>query len=478
MTIALFVGPSFNLFPGSSKTSPLAIINPEDNDVTFTTEVTYTTNTGGKKWLTLDRYTGTLVPHEIQTLYVTANTRSMKLGNYEADINFFTEAGHEKLADLTLELHVSQYTYGDNGPHSALVSQILNALAPVPGPKNTFSLQVNNPQENGQVTWTMGTGGVDWVSLNPSKGVLQGGGQTEVVATTDKSNMQPGTYRTDLILTITFDPNKDNREPNSVLFPVKLTVPTKIVPTLSSDQNTGKAAPAPKGKLTYHGGHLLTAVEVFTIFWGTSWQQNAQSAVIQGVNEFFDYILNSPLIELLNEYSVGNQVIGSGKRTGTKTITASEPGQTAAAGSREIDDTEIQQAIQGWIADETIPKPNDNTLYFLYLPPGVTTILNGDRSCTNFCGYHEVINNTIFYAVEPFINCKGCKFGQIIDSLTKVSSHELCEAITDPALDGWHEDTYPNYEIGDICNEDVQQLNGYTIQSEWSNKANACRIKP
>ncbi len=467
MTINLSVGPSFNLSPGSSKTLPIAIINPEDTEVTYTIEVTYIPDNGGKNWLILDRYSGTLIPHEIQTLFVTANTKSMKLGNFEAVLNFFTTVGHEKLDDLSIELHVSRFTYGDNGPHSAVVSMIQNALAPASGTKNTFSLQVINPQENNWVTWTMSTGGVDWVSVNPSEGKLEGGGQTEVVVTTDKNNLQAGTYRTDLILTITFDPNPENHEPSSVLYPVKLAIPSKTVPTLSS----------PKGNLKYHGGHLLTAVEVFTIFWGFFWEKE-NSDVIKGVNDFFDYIVTSPLIDLLCEYSVPDQVIGKGRRTGTVTITSTEPGQIVAGGSREIDDTEIQRALQGWIDDGTIPQPNLNTLYFVYLPPGVTAVLNGERSCTNFCGYHEVINNTIFYAVEPFMNCKGCNFGQIINSLTKVSSHELCEAITDPALDGWHENRYPNNEIGDICNHDVQQLNGYTIQSEWSNKANACRIEP
>jgi Viral BACON domain len=479
MTTKLFAGPSFYVFPGSSKTVPIAITNPEDTEVNYTIEVDYVTNTNRKKWLILDRDSGTLKPKEVQTLYVTASATDMKSdNNYQANLTFFTKDGHKKLDDLSIELYVSCFPYGDNGPHSAVVGKIQdalapaspNALAPASSTKNTFSLQVSNPHENGRVKWTMSTGGVNWVSLNQSEGILQGGGQTTVDVTTDKSNLQTGTYRTNLRLTITFEPNPENREPSSILFPVKLTVPSKIVSTL-------KGIAAPKENLKYHGGHLLTAVEIYTIFWGSDWEKG-YSNVIKDVNKFFDYILHSPLIDLLKEYSVGNRVIGSGKRIGSKTITSSEPGQMVAGGSREIDDTKIQQALQGWIANGTIPQPNENTLFFVYLPPDVTAVLNGDRSCKDFCGYHEVINKTIFYAVVPFINCEDCKFGQIIDSLTKTSSHELCEAITDPALDGWHEESCDTYEIGDICNHVVQQLNGYTIQAEWSNKANACLIHP
>lgn len=104
-------------------------------------------------------------------------------------------------------------------------------------------------------------------------------------------------------------------------------------------------------------------------------------------------------------------------------------------------------------------------------------MLGGDKSCQTFCGYHSHVGNNIFYAVEPFIMCGGCTFGQVLDSLTKVSSHELFEASTDPALNAWFDDNGGN-EIGDICNTTVQKLGPYTVQPEWSNADNACRLAP
>ena len=222
--------------------------------------------------------------------------------------------------------------------------------------------------------------------------------------------------------------------------------------------------------------NLLPAVLlcIFTIFWGAAWEEPAQSGLVPQLNQFFDFILTSSLIDLLAEYSVPGQAIGHGSRINTRTITASEPG----GGSGQISDAQIQHALQGWIADGTIPQATGNMLYFVYLPPEVTSILGGHQSCQpgGFCGYHNQINGTIFYAVEPFIACPGCTFGRVLDSLTKVSSHELCEAITDPALNGWFDDT--GNEIGDICNRTVQQLGVYTIQLEWSNQANECRLAP
>src|SRR5579884_2988784 len=43
------------------------------------------------------------------------------------------------------------------------------------------------------------------------------------------------------------------------------------------------AAPAPP-HLIYNGGPLLTAVEVFTVFWGSAWQTPPQSDTVQQLN--------------------------------------------------------------------------------------------------------------------------------------------------------------------------------------------------
>jgi hypothetical protein len=124
-----------------------------------------------------------------------------------------------------------------------------------------------------------------------------------------------------------------------------------------------------------------------------------------------------------------------------------------------------------------VPVTTANTLYFVYLPPDVVSTLGSDQSCTQHCGYHNQVGGTVFYAVEPFVTCAGCSAGQILDTQTKISSHELFGAITDPALDGWF-DSNTGDEIGDICNADTGKLGGFTIQSEWSQDQNACVVAP
>jgi len=74
----------------------------------------------------------------------------------------------------------------------------------------------------------------------------------------------------------------------------------------------------------------------------------------------------------------------------------------------------------------------------------------------------------------PYPGCSGCAGGLApFDALTSTSSHELCEAITDPIPgQGWYDDH--NGEIGDICAWKTKKIGAYTVQLEWSNKNNNC----
>ena len=242
--------------------------------------------------------------------------------------------------------------------------------------------------------------------------------------------------------------------------------PIIIVP-LHVPEEERALAPTTPAQLVYNNGPLLTAVQVYTILWGSAWQESPVSGMVPNINSFFDYILTSSLIDQLAEYSTSGQNIGHGSRIGTTTITTPEPGSTVA-------DSDIQQLLNNGISNNTLPQPGANTLYFVYLPGGVTVNQGGSSSCQSFCGYHDNINGQIFYAVMPYPDCQGCTGSlAVLDALTSTSSHELCEAITDPVPgQGWYDQN--NGEIGDICAWKTKQVGTYTVQLEWSNKANSC----
>ena len=243
--------------------------------------------------------------------------------------------------------------------------------------------------------------------------------------------------------------------------------PIRIVPMHRPEAAAPTVAQAAP-QLTYRNGPLLTTAQVFTIFWGSAWQQTPQSDFVQRINQFFDFILTSALLDQLGEYSVPGKQIGHGTRIGTTTLTTPEPGKS-------VQDSAIRKMLQQEISTgTTLPAPTPNTLYFVMLPPGVQVIQGGGASCQVFCGYHDATSSNVFYAVMPYPGCSGCTGAlSVFDALTSTTSHELCEAITDPIPgQGWYDDN--NGEIGDICAWKTRSLGGYTIQLEWSNRAGSC----
>jgi hypothetical protein len=247
--------------------------------------------------------------------------------------------------------------------------------------------------------------------------------------------------------------------------PIRI-VPLHVPKELSQAAKGIAAAPPPQ--LTYRGGPLLSAVQIFTVFWGKPWTKAPLTTMAQNLNKFFQFIVTSALIDQLSEYNVPAFPIKHGSFKGTATITTPTLGASVA-------DSAIQHMLKQEITtNPAFPKPNANLLYFVYLPPGVTVVQGGSKSCQAFCGYHDQINGQIFYAAMPYANCNGCLGGlSALDALTGTSSHELSEAITDAIPGrGWYDDVHG--EIGDICAWEFKKLGAYNVQLEWSNKANKC----
>ena len=121
--------------------------------------------------------------------------------------------------------------------------------------------------------------------------------------------------------------------------------PIRIVP-LQTD-----APPSAPPRLVYNAGPLLTAVEVFTIYWG-DWWQSADGTTLSGeLDTFFDYVLTSPLIDQLGEYSTAAATIGHGRRTGTTTLTVIQI-------TREEPDPALFEIPDGYAAVGTVRSAN------------------------------------------------------------------------------------------------------------------------
>jgi len=251
--------------------------------------------------------------------------------------------------------------------------------------------------------------------------------------------------------------------------------------------------------LTYYGGPVVSNVKVVKVNYGAGTYQPFVSGTGAGtMAAFYKGILASSYFTWLNgDYKTPTQTIGTGTYAGDIGITPSSANNGAT-----IDDTNIQAEIKAQISAGKLPAPTANTYYAAYFPKGKKITQGGTSSCASggFCAYHGTIASSsapggyVFYGVLPDNSAgsgcdTGCGTSTAFNNWTSVSSHELIEMVTDPAVGvattyasplGWYNKTYG--EIGDICNAQQATIVGtdgasYTVQKEWSNSTKTCRAQ-
>ena len=256
---------------------------------------------------------------------------------------------------------------------------------------------------------------------------------------------------------------------------------------VSAVNNFSVPPDAPGGNLIDHHGPRVATIASHNVYvncstptdcWGdpeTFLQNLGQSSFIHVVDQY----INLPTS---NRYTLGKS-----QRT------------HFAMASNVLYDVDIQSIVHHAAAKLGGGYTNE---YHVFLPQGTDECFDGvqgicyspDRSSTFvFCAYHSYVDfadiGHVLYSVEPYQEVRGCGDTftptnyppgsgapphTLTDSTSTVLSHELFETITDPDLDAWY--NRAGYEIGDLCafHRAVINLSGtnYTIQTEWSNRAN------
>jgi len=237
------------------------------------------------------------------------------------------------------------------------------------------------------------------------------------------------------------------------------------------------AAPA-GAHLTFFGGPTLTHVSVHPVFW------NSNTQFQSNVNAFYKGITSSTLFDMLGQYS------GVGRGTGVNGFVDNRT-------TTRVSDAAIHTELNRLFTAGSLPVPTASNYYPVHFPSGVTvTGPDGSRSCQVFCAYHGTyVRNgvNVNYGVIPDQggSCAGgCgNNAQRVNNMDSVASHELVEAVTDPAVGlattfaaplAWYDQT--NGEIGDICNGQQGTTVGgdgvtYVVQTEFSNAANYCVVR-
>jgi hypothetical protein len=250
------------------------------------------------------------------------------------------------------------------------------------------------------------------------------------------------------------------------MMPVTTQTPREVEPNASTST------------LKYYGGPVISNVVVHAVYWGNS------TAFQSHLNDFYGNITNSSYMDWLSEYNTPTQTIGRGSFAGGTVITPSHTGTA-------LQDADIQAELSAQMDAGHLPQSDGkNDLYMFHFPPGIKiTAPDGQSdSCVVFCAYHGTFkkgNKVVFYGIHPDLAQTGCNQGcgssSAQENTTSVASHEMVEAITDAEVGlatqvgaplAWY--NTQQGEIGDICNGKQGQVNGFTVQLQWSNHANKC----
>jgi hypothetical protein len=236
--------------------------------------------------------------------------------------------------------------------------------------------------------------------------------------------------------------------------------------------STGVTPPAEPRAATDHpsawhvverGGSVQASPRVYTVIWPGSEQ------IGQKVEPFVSWLVSSDYFtSALAEYGVG-----AGQSMGLIVMPTAAPATLA--------DAELQAFVKQLVAaGEVDPRDDDNTQIAFIIPTTTTVIdLDGEATCDQILGYHSSPSSSLpIIAYDVIADCDPS--ATELDGLTKILSHEIAEAATDPyPRTGFSDDSPAEQEVSDLCN-DSENLpiaaasapsGRYWVQRQYSNAA-------
>ena len=223
---------------------------------------------------------------------------------------------------------------------------------------------------------------------------------------------------------------------------------------------------------TDNGCQLLTNVEVILCFWGSFWSSNPPPTPSSDeYKQAIEGILTGPFLGALSQYRGAGQasLVYSTINDGT------DP-------ANNYTDADVVAMLKDQFqnnASMPVPTAGHQRFYAVILPVGINNSLQD-------AGQHQSLTYNGVTAWYAWVDNSGSLTGH--DCVTKVFSHELVEACTNPNVDTSNDGilvdgksgttTFTNDEIGDTCNNQFAtvDMNGVqcSVQSYWSKADNAC----
>jgi hypothetical protein len=262
--------------------------------------------------------------------------------------------------------------------------------------------------------------------------------------------------------------------------------------------NSHPNRPNHTSNLSYHGGTIEQAVQVFIVWWGPQWSSGFSSGGYSSsqaqtyVSDFFGNVGGSGWANSTTQYCSG--VATGTTQCGSAGTHPSNPKNELGGTWNDMSavpasPTQSQIAAEASALASHFGGVNANADYMVFTPTGHSESGFG----TQWCAYHSS-SGGLSYAYMPyqpdalgscgmnFVNATNDSFGSgYFDGFSIVGGHEYAETITDPYPNsGWLDSR--GAENGDKCAwissgqgaaTDVPLgSHSYAVQSLWSNAFN------
>lgn len=221
------------------------------------------------------------------------------------------------------------------------------------------------------------------------------------------------------------------------------------------------------------GGRVLTNVEVILCFWGSFWSNTpSPSPSSEDYKTAIEGILTGPFMGGLRQY----RGVGQGTLIYSEINDSTNP-------ANGYTDADVVAMLKDRLDNTSMPPPvaGHNRFYAVILPTGI------NNSITNLVGQHQSFKYKGITGYYAWVDNTGSLTGP--NCTTKVFSHELVEACTNPDVDTSNDSILvdgtkadgtgvTNDEIGDTCNSEIAtaDMNGVqcSVESYWSKADNIC----
>jgi hypothetical protein len=167
-------------------------------------------------------------------------------------------------------------------------------------------------------------------------------------------------------------------------------------PNMVFDDDGGKTQIVPADLSTaaekkFHGGEIMKSVQQVSIFLGSTWG---------------DREVRTRETALLDLGATHGAHLAELQAKSVKLARAAQGVEDFADLTKtRVNDLTIQRKLADMLAAKVIPQPTPNTVYVIYLGPGINSTLGAHKAGTDYAAYHNYVHldaGEVRYVVVPF----------------------------------------------------------------------------